>query len=46
MESKSSDSNISLYEETLKFYFVTIDDGPTGEIAFAREVSANASDNT
>lgn len=34
------DSNVSLYEDTLKFYFVQIGDEPSEEIRFAREVSA------
>lgn len=34
-------SNVSLYENELKFYFVVIDGIPTDEFNFAREVSAN-----
>lgn len=46
MDSRSLDSNVSLFEDTLKFYFVEIGDEPSTEIRFAREVSAFDDDST
>lgn len=40
MSSTEFDTNVSLYENTLKFYFVQIGDNAAEEIKFAREVSA------